>query len=420
MLIFPGGTEVGLELRASLATCKGIELVSAGLDVSNHAPFAFARHHLLPSVHSSDWLTPLNELLQREEIDYVFPAYDDVVLALAEARPQLARACLVSSPARTSRICRSKSSTYQHLAGRLPLPRRYTDPSEAVDFPVFVKPDQGQGSQRARAVTSRAELERALASQPDLIVLEHLPGPEYTIDCLSDRAAGLLFVGARRRVRTRAGISMASEPVEDPRFRQLAEAIAGALEFHGAWFFQVKERADGELTLLEVAPRIAGTSSLHRASGVNFALLSLYEQDRVSLRLLPQAPAPLDRALVNRFRYARRFRRAYVDLDDTLILAGAVHPPLVALLYQFLNRGVELVLLTRHRGDLQATLARHRLGQLFDRVVHLGPNEPKSAHVEGDAIFIDDSFRERLEVAEAKGIPTFDLSMLELLRETRC
>lgn len=35
------------------------------------------------------------------------------------------------------------------------------------------------------------------------------------------------------------------------------------------------------------------------------------------------------------------------------------------------------------------------------------------------AIFIDDSFAERREVAEACGIPTFDLSMLELLLDDR-
>jgi len=42
------------------------------------------------------------------------------------------------------------------------------------------------------------------------------------------------------------------------------------------WFFQVKENKEGELALLEVAPRVAGTMSMSRMLGVNLPLLSLF------------------------------------------------------------------------------------------------------------------------------------------------
>ena len=44
VLVFPGGTEIGLEIQRALCQCKDIRLYSAGLDVSNHAPYVFARH----------------------------------------------------------------------------------------------------------------------------------------------------------------------------------------------------------------------------------------------------------------------------------------------------------------------------------------------------------------------------------------
>lgn len=50
VLVFPGATEIAMELRQSLAWCKEVMLFSAGSPVSNHAPFAFARHFLLPAV----------------------------------------------------------------------------------------------------------------------------------------------------------------------------------------------------------------------------------------------------------------------------------------------------------------------------------------------------------------------------------
>lgn len=50
VLVFPGGTEIGLEIWRSLKDCKEIRLYSAGSEVSNHAPYVFARHFNLPSV----------------------------------------------------------------------------------------------------------------------------------------------------------------------------------------------------------------------------------------------------------------------------------------------------------------------------------------------------------------------------------
>jgi len=51
VLILPGGTEIGLEIWRALKDCKDIRLYSAASDVSNHAPYVFARHFIVPGVH---------------------------------------------------------------------------------------------------------------------------------------------------------------------------------------------------------------------------------------------------------------------------------------------------------------------------------------------------------------------------------
>src|SRR5690348_9283333 len=88
-LVFPGGTESGLEIWAAIRDCKDIRRFSASMDVSSHAPFAFARHFTIPSIHQTGWLQQLNELIVRESIDYIFPAYDDIIVALAENADQI-------------------------------------------------------------------------------------------------------------------------------------------------------------------------------------------------------------------------------------------------------------------------------------------------------------------------------------------
>jgi len=420
VLIFPGGTEIGLEVHKSLCHLKNVRLYSAGQDVSQHAPYVFHRHCIVPGVHEPDWLEHLNRVIRTEAIDYVFPAHDDVLEALARNEAELG--CrVVTSPPETCLVCRSKSLTHRRLADAVPMPRLYEDWREADPFPVFVKPDRGQGSRGAAVARDRGRLAELMAESPDLLVSENLPGAEYTVDCFSDREAGLLFCAGRARIRTRNGISMHCRSESNEVFREYARAISGRLTFHGAWFFQVKQDAAGCFKLLEAAPRIAGTMALHRVMGVNFPLLSLYEQERIPCEiLLNPGPVELDRALVNRYRHQLDYAAVYVDLDDTLILDGRVHTGLVRFLYQSLNQGKRLVLLTRRRNDLYQTLQRYRLGGLFDQVVRVEDGECKADKIaDSRAIFIDDSFSERLAVGRRAGIPTFDLSMIEMLMDDR-
>ena len=420
VLVFPGGTEIGLEINKSLRDCKEVELFSAGDDVSNHAPFVFRHHHFVPSIREAGWLERLNQVITEERIDFVFPAHDDVIVALAEAGHDL-RAAVVSSPLDSCRLTRSKSATYACLAGVLPVPVVHLPPLPDHCYPVFVKPDRGQGSQGAQAVRNAQELAVAMAAVDDPLVLELLPGDEYTVDCFTDREQGVMYSRGRQRVRTRAGISMDSRSVHDPAFEAYAAAIARHIPLCGAWFYQVKRRATGQLVVMEVGPRIAGTMALARVEGVNLPLLSLYEQARQPVTIRPNAfTVTIDRALVNRYSHSLAFSTVYVDLDDTLLLRGRVNLELVRLIYQWLNEGKRLVLLTRHARDVHSTLRQHRLSALFDEVCHLQAGEPKSAYVtDQDAILIDDSFRERMQVQGATGIPTFDCSMLELLLDDR-
>lgn len=420
MLVLPGGTEIGLEVRRSLADLKEIELAGAGALADRHGPFAYRRWATVPSVTELGWQDELNAVIERFGIDFVFPGHDDALLALAENADAVA-ARVVTSPAHTCRLTRSKRATYAALGDVVPVPRVFADAGAVDRFPVFVKPDAAQGSQGAMLVRDAGGLERAVARGSDLI-MEYLPGEELTIDCFSDRERGLLFARARPRLRTRAGISMSSRTVnDDPIIRELATAIDGRLDLHGAWFFQLREDASGRLRLLEVAPRAAGTSAVHRVTGVNFALLSIYEQLRVPVQVSPNAMSvELDRALVNRYRHDLRYGAVYVDLDDTLIVRDAVNASLVAFLYQCLNAGHPLMLLTRHRGDLEQTLGRFRLHGLWDRVVHVADDEAKADFIaEPDAILIDDSFRERADAHERLGIATFDATMIELLLDDR-
>ena len=416
VLVFPAGTEIGLEIFQALKHCKEVRVYGCGQDIPNHAQFVYPSYHVMPSIYEAGWLEALNGICDRLSIDYIIPAYDDVIVALAREVGNL-KAEVISSPLAACETTRSKSATYRALASFMRVPRLYADACQVTEYPVVVKPDRGQGSHGVNIVRDREELEYALSTVQQPIICEYLPGEEYTVDCFSDRERGLLFAGARRRSRTRNGISVNTARVDLPGISELASTIGRKFGLRGAWFFQVKQARDGQLALLEVAPRIAGSMALHRVAGVNFPLLSILEHERVPLEVMViPHPIELDRALANRYRHDIEFSSLYVDLDDTLVLNGQVNTDLITLIYQCVNAGKPVKLVTRHAGDLSATLAKYRLTELFDEVIHYEEGEPKSACItESDAIFVDDSYSERRDVATRRGIPTFDSSMIEVL-----
>ena len=161
VLVFPAGTEIGLEIYAALHSCKEVELFAAGQAISNHAELLYDNYYQIPSIHSDQWLNEFISVVKKLDIDYIFPAYDDVVVALSANRGKIPATILIPS----HEIClltRSKSETYQKLKSVVKTPKVYKSADDVIAFPVFVKPDRGQGSFGIKLIKSREELQQSI------------------------------------------------------------------------------------------------------------------------------------------------------------------------------------------------------------------------------------------------------------------
>lgn len=419
VLIFPGGTEIALEIHKALKDCKDIILYSTNSDISNHAPYVFKNNFVISDIKSKKWVNELNDIIIREKIDYVYPAYDDVIVALANNQKKI-KTKIVIPPLKTCLITRSKKKTYDTFRYVLPTPEVYKNIKDIKQWPVFLKPDKGQGAQDTHKVIDADEAKFFLERNKELMILEYLPGREYTIDCFSDRQKGLLFCSGRERVRIRNGISMNSKTINNDLWIKYAEIIAKQLRIHGAWFFQVKEDRLGNLKLMEIAPRIGGTMAVSRVRGINFPLLSIYEQERMKLRILTNDYGiEIDRALINRYKHNIKYKKIYIDFDDTIIINNKVNIEMLAFLYQERNKAKKIYLITKSKTDMTKKLKKYAITEsLFDEIIHLKKGELKIDYINPrSAIFIDDSFSERESVANKYGIYTFDSHMVELLKD---
>jgi len=424
ILIFPGGSDVGIEIWKSLRFCKNFCLFGAGANISNHGPYIFKNYFDIPFVNDDNWIDVLNYYIEKYEIHYIFPAHDDVVLALVNNQNSI-NAQLLTSPKETCEICRSKLKTYNYFRNDLPVPKIYQKQERIKNLPVFVKPDIGQGSKDAIKVNDINYLNYLINNIHNLLVVEYLPGKEYTVDCFTDRKKGLLFCKGRERIRTKAGAATNTKLVDDKLnniFYEYANIINSKLKFYGAWFFQVKENINGDFCLLEIAPRIAGTMSLNRSLGVNLPLLTIYEAEGIDIKILQNKfDAELDRSYVNRYKHKIFYDKVYVDFDDTLIINNKINTELIKFIYQSINRGCKIILITKTKSDLYMQLNKYRIEKIFDEIYLINENESKADYINPqNSIFIDDSFNERFEVANKLNIPTFDCSMIELLLDDRC
>ena len=419
ILVFPCGSEIGLEIHAALKYSTHVELWG-GASVEDHGRFLYKNYiGNMPSVNESDFIESINDIVKTYQIDLIFPAHDSVVLALAE-HENIIDAKLITSGEKVCAICRSKRKTYDLLRDTEFVPQQFENYSEVSNFPVFVKPDIGQGSNGALKIETAEELEYALLKDKSLLVLEYLPGREYTVDCFTDRHGNLRFCGQRERVRIKAGISVNSKITEtSSEVDRIAECINSRLAFRGAWFFQIKKDKLGKFKLLEASPRIAGTMSVYRNLGINFPLLSVFDHLGYDVSITKNNyQLEVDRAFTNRYSIDLDYNRVYIDFDDTIFDGNSVNEYVVMFIYQCLNESKELVLLTKHNKDIYQTLKKIRLdASVFHRIEHIGKDDKKYCYIDTEikSIFVDDSFAERNEVKERCGIATFDLDSLESL-----
>jgi len=423
VLVFPAGSEIGLEIRDSLKYSHHVTLFGAS-GKSDHASYVYDQDRYCEDpglyVDAPDFVERFNRLLALWRIDFVYPTHDTIACFLAQRQPEIT-AKVLTSCYETNRVARYKRETYRLFAQRSFCPRIHVPPYDDVVFPVFLKPDDGQGGKGTCVARDSEELAFHLARDPVLLVSEYLPGEELSVDCFTDSGRQLRFVGPRTRERIQMGISFRSTAVEaTEELEQIARCINGELALDGAWFFQVKKDRTGAFKLMEFAPRQSSTMGLYRHAGVNFALLSLFNARGLPVEVAHNGGGlQLDRCLHNRYKTSLLIERVYIDLDETIIFGDSVHEYVMAYLYQCRNRGVRITLITKHRQDVTTTLGRFGISpNLFDEIILVSEAEQKWDFMDpSGAIFIDNYWHDRKAVREKLGIPVFDVDGIEgLLR----
>lgn len=400
VLVFPSGTEIAREVVDSLKDNKNYNLIG-GASIkgkSDYLPYSFCINDF-PFISAESFLPYLNSVIDKYKIDYIFPCHDDVSLILAKNNVPCK---VVTHNFAVNNYCRDKEKTYELLQDAEYCPKLKSQDS----FPLFAKPKRGNGSVGAKLIESKAQLDCYLEYHKieDTLLVEYLPGKEFTVDCFSKNNK-LLISKARERNTSKMGIAEISTSLHDTLIDEIALDINNRFNklggFNGAWFFQLKLDKDKKYKLLEIGPRISGGMSLSRMAGfLNFSEASIEAIDNpISL---PKHSTIKDisftKFFLPTFKYTKiQYTTLYVDFDDTLYnhKTKSINTDLVKLIFQCVNEKKDVALLTRSKIDFRSILRSNKLYQVFDEIIHLDDFAIKADYISPMSVLVDDSFRER-------------------------
>ncbi len=276
-----------------------------GTDVN---PDAVGRHFVdefdtLPWPEDPTYIDEIEALCDKYKIDVVLPQTTREIVRLAGLKNVAVSSRGAIDAANDKSVLLLVVNLINGFADDFPAPEAHlcsttaalVDAAKEIGLPCVVKPPVSNGSRGFRVLTPepittdeylnqkpgnpQISLERFLEivrdDMPRLLVMEYLPGPEYTVDCF--RGENMFVAVVRLRKVVRSGITFETEVVDRPEIVEYCRLLVDALDLKYAFGFQFKENAEGVPMILECNPRVQGTMVASLFAGVNIPWMAVQE-----------------------------------------------------------------------------------------------------------------------------------------------
>ena len=239
----------------------------------------------VPRGDDPDYVAAVGELAEEYEIDLVIPVLGPELEAASGAVSELeaSGATVLVSPAEAIEVCGSKRQMARRFEALGVDTPKLLDPESVTEFPVFVRPEFGDGSKGARRVPNRMFLDYYLEQDPQLVVTEFVDGREFSIDGFVDERGRLIHAVCRERKDVRGGLSVRTEVVDLGARRETVARIVSDIGVWGFFNLQFRKTASGRETYFDLNPRLGGamTASFEAGLEPDRLLHGLFEPQRL-------------------------------------------------------------------------------------------------------------------------------------------
>ena len=217
---------------------------------------------VMPKVSDPALWQLTQEIVQEHAINIVIPSLDETLLGWAQRRDamRLENNChVIISPPGTIEMFQDKWLTYNFFnTNSIPCPPT----SLKQDF-ALVKPRFGRGG-------VGVSIPEGSVSMEGMISQELLTGTEYTVDVFCDQSGEPVYIVPRKRMNVRDGKSTNGIVDMHSGIVDLVRKICTAVQFIGPVNMQCFVSDKGDISFVEINPRIAGGMALGFAATENW------------------------------------------------------------------------------------------------------------------------------------------------------
>lgn len=310
VLMTGGGAPGGPGIIKALKRDPRIDLLVVDADTNASGRFLNDKFQQIPLANDPNFCDELVFLCQKFDIDVIFPLVTKELFVLSKEKERFENigTKIIVSEYDNLKIANDKSAICNHLKSNGILTPDFVvvntfdqllkgfDQLGFPSRPLCIKPSVSNGSRGVRIIDNRIDdfdllfnhkpnslfmsfekLKETLFERdfPELLVSEVLPYEEYTIDTIVEKGRAKLIL-PRKRTKMNAGISVAGEFEKNEEIIRYCTEILDSLNLDGPIGIQVKRAEDGKYKILEINPRIQGTSVAAIGAGINLPLIAIF------------------------------------------------------------------------------------------------------------------------------------------------
>lgn len=245
-----------------------------------------------PRVSDASYTEWLRDLLEREQTTILIPTVHEELIVLQDFVAPATTTVVLSGP-QSLAVGDNKQAFYAWVEKEYPehaitwTPVRAWTPEWLEDAVQFIKPTQGRGGRGCRTITKDELIREQAFMSEDTLVMQYMPGTEWTVDIYVSREGRVIYAVPRERIGLAGGISIKGRTVRHAEIEALAADVALALGCRGPVCIQLRADAAGTPRLIEINPRLSGGLPITVAAGVNPIDLILREAAGENLEPVP-------------------------------------------------------------------------------------------------------------------------------------
>ena len=315
---------------------RNIRIIGVDMSSDPSARFVVDTFYRVPPATDPRYCEILLNICRKEKVDIYFPTISAEVSVIARRKSDFeANGTRVSiSDIHAVEISNDKLEAYKYLEmNGIPVPKYYgvytvkdfIDGCKVMGYPrkpVCLKVVNNSGSRGVRIIDANRDRYQLFAHEKPnsffvsyedmlstlqsvekldkMMLVEYMPGNEYTVDLLADHGKVLYMVG-RENVVSMMSIALESVVTRIESAYETSRMIVEALKFDGNIGFDFMKNEKGIPVLMDINPRLTATVSVTAAAGINLPYLRIKQ-------LLGE---PLPKCTVD---YGTKLKRRYSEI----------------------------------------------------------------------------------------------------------